>query len=267
MTSLTAHPAAKLLKYELRDLFRGRWLLAYALFFLAVTEALFRFGGTGGQVLLSLTNLVLILIPLVCTVFGTVYVYHTRAFTELMLTQPVKRSHLFAGLYGGLAVSLSVGFLAGTTLPFALHGVGAGHGRALAVLAGSGVLLTLVFLALAVWTALRFEDRMKGLGTAIGVWLFFALIYDGLVLLVVNAFAAYPLERPLLALTFMNPVDLARVLLLLHLDVSALLGYTGAVFERFFGGAWGTALTAGALAVWVLVPLGLALRRFERKDF
>jgi len=268
MNAPTTHPAAKILKYELRDLVRGRWLPAYALFFLVVTEALFRMGNTGTQVLISLMNLVLILIPLVCTVFGTVYFYNARAFTELMLAQPVRRSHLGLGLYGGLALSLSVGFLAGLTLPFALHGLDApGQFRILFLLAGSGVVLTMIFTALALLTSLRFEDRMKGLGTAIGLWLFFALVYDGVALLFVNAFAAYPLERPMLALALLNPIDLARVLLLLQVDISALMGYTGAVFERFFGSVLGTAFTASALAVWMAVPLGLAVRRFTRKDF
>ena len=49
----------------------------------------------------------------------------------------------------------------------------------------------------------------------------------------------YPLELPLLGLTLLNPVDLGRVLLLLQFDNAALLGYTGAVFERFFGSALG----------------------------
>ena len=43
-------------------------------------------------------------------------------------------------------------------------------------------------------------------------------------------FADYPIERPMLGLMLANPVDLARVVLLLRFDVSALMGYTGAVF-------------------------------------
>jgi Cu-processing system permease protein len=45
------------------------------------------------------------------------------------------------------------------------------------------------------------------------------------------------------------------------------MGYTGAVFQRFFSGASGVALASTALAAWMVVPLGLSARLFRRKDF
>ena len=64
-----------------------------------------------------------------------------------------------------------------------------------------------------------------------------------------------------------NPIDIARVSLLLRFDGAAMMGYTGAVFLEFFGKGYGMALTAAALSLWVLLPLVLGLRAFERKDF
>ena len=92
-------------------------------------------------------------------------------------------------------------------------------------------------------------------------------VANAAVVFVAMAWADYPLEVPLLGLTLANPVDLARVLLLLQLDSAALLGYTGAVFERFFGSALGAAVSTTALLAWCAAPLGLAGRRFHRKDF
>ncbi len=57
------------------------------------------------------------------------------------------------------------------------------------------------------------------------------------------------------------------MVLLLRFDVAALLGYTGAVFQQFFGGTRGTTIAVGALLVWVAAPLALAARAFARKDF
>ena len=54
----------KIMKYELRDVARSRWLFAYTAFFLLVTDALLRFSDGGGKALLSLMNVVLIIIPL-----------------------------------------------------------------------------------------------------------------------------------------------------------------------------------------------------------
>jgi Cu-processing system permease protein len=64
-----------------------------------------------------------------------------------------------------------------------------------------------------------------------------------------------------------NPIDLARLLLLFQFDVGALLGYTGAVFQRFFDGALGLAIAAGALAFWTVAPAIAGGRLFHRKDF
>ena len=60
---------------------------------------------------------------------------------------------------------------------------------------------------------------------------------------------------------------LALVLLLLTFDTAALMGYTGAVFEQFFGSLTGTAISFGALAVWLAVPLIWGQRAFRKKDF
>lgn len=258
----------KVMKYELHDVIRSRWLVAYGLFFFVVTDALLRFGGSGTKALLSLMNVVLFIIPLVNVVFGTMYLYDAREFTELLLAQPVRRRQLFAGLYLGLAFPLSLGFLLGVGIPFAMHGLDDPSERGtLAALALAGVLLTFIFLALAFVIAVRSDDKVKGLGGAIALWLAFTILYDGFVLLVVTMFADYPLERPMVALMMANPVDLARVFLLMRFDIAALMGYTGAVFERFFGTGAGVALALGVLALWCAVPITAAVRWFEQKDF
>lgn len=258
----------KVLKYELHNVGRSRWLVAYGLFFLLATDALLRFGGGGGKALLSLVNVVLFVIPLVGLVFGTTYLHDAREFTEVLLAQPVGRGQLFAGLFLGLALPLSLAFVAGVALPFALHGFAdRAEMLTLAVLAGCGVALTFVFVALAFLVAVRAVDKVKGLGVAVGIWLALGLLYDGLVLLLVALLADHPIERPVLGLMLANPIDLARVLLLLRFDTGALLGYTGAVFTRFFQGTTGAAVAAAALALWIAIPAAAGLRAFRRKDF
>ena len=89
---------------------------------------------------------------------------------------------------------------------------------------------------------------------ALGVWLLLTVAYDGLVLWVAMAFQDYPIEGAMLALSFANPVDLARVLLVLRFDVSALMGYTGAVMQRLLGEPAGHPAAFGGLALWTLLP-------------
>ena len=254
--------------YQARDMMRSRWVLTYGVFFAIVTEALLRFAGGDARAILSMTSIVLYLMPLVTVVFGTICLYHAREFIELLLAQPVRRDGVFGGLYLGLVTPLALALVSGISVPLLWHGgVAPGERPALAALLGTGVALTAIFTAIAFCIAMRVEDRLKGVGVAIGIWMLGAILYDGLVLAVVAAFADYPLERPMLALMLTNPIDLARIVVLLQLDVSALMGYTGAVFQQFLGGATGTLAAATALIAWFTAPVLFGLRTFRRKDF
>jgi Cu-processing system permease protein len=257
----------RLLRFRLGDLVRTRWLPGYALFFVIAGEGLFRLGGGDARALLSLANLVLFVVPLVCLIFGTSYLYDARDFNELLLAQPLTRAQLYAGLYGGLALGLSAAFVAGIAVPFALHGLHATAWGTLLALIVAGLLLTFAFVAIAFLVALACREKARGLTAAIAVWLLLTIVYDGVVLLAANAFVAFPLERPMIAFMLLNPVDLARVLLLMRLDVAALMGYTGAIFERFFGSGLGAAAALSALLLWTIGPALLGLRAFRRQDF
>ena len=259
---------AKVMRYELSDVLRSRWLLSYTLFFLLLTDVILRFSGSTANALASLATVVQVIIPLVNVVFGTMYLYNAREFTELLLAQPVDRRQLFGGIYLGLTLPLSVGFALGVAVPFALHGVDDMSQRTtVALLIGVGIALSFAFTGIAFLLALRIEDKAKALGAAIGIWLLTTVLYDGIVVLLIAMFADNPLERPLIALMLLNPVDLARVLLVLRLDVSALMGYTGAVFKNFFGHTGGIALASAVLSAWAVAPALAALRTFRRKDF
>jgi Cu-processing system permease protein len=265
--TLLSPVTTKIVTYELREVGRSRWLFAYAAFFLFVADALLRFGGAD-KALLSLTSVTLFIVPLVSLVFGTVFLDDAREFTELLLAQPVTRRQLYAGLYLGLSLPLAAAFVAGAAVPFALHRIGEPQlGVSLAVLLAAGVALTFVFTALAFVVAAFVDDRLRRMGTAIALWLVAAVLYDGLVLVLAMLFGDYPIERMMLGLTLGNPVDLARVILLLQLDASALMGYTGAVFQQFFSGAVGIAVASTALALWVTLPVALGLRAFRKRDF
>ena len=251
-----------------RDVVRSRWILVYTSFFLLLSEGLVRFTGDETKAVLSLATASLMIIPLATLVLATIYLYNAREFTELLLAQPIRRASLFAGLYAGLAMPATAGFVLGVAAPFLIRGGGDPALRgALATLLLTGSALTCTFTAIAFCVALRTEDRLKGVGIALGVWLLLAVAYDGFVLTVVMLLGDYPLSRPMLALTFANPLDLGRVLMLMHLDAAALLGYTGAVFERFFAGSSGAWLAAGMLLLWIVAPVAVGAHWFRRKDF
>jgi Cu-processing system permease protein len=259
---------ARLARIHARDVLRSRWLVAYGISLFLLAEAFLRFSGSDAKAILGLGTIALMLVPLVTLVLATVYVYGGREFSEVLLAQPVRRGALFGGLYLGLAGPMAGALLAGLGIPLAVRGFGgtsvAGASVTLLV---TDVLLTFIFTAIACCIAFVVEDRLRGISAALVTWLVLAVLYDGGVLTLVALLDGRPLERPLLALTLLNPIDLARVLLLLKLDVAALMGYTGAAFERFFAGGVGTALAFLALLGWVAIPVGIAAREFRRKDF
>jgi Cu-processing system permease protein len=128
-------------------------------------------------------------------------------------------------------------------------------------------MLTLVFVSLAFLASMLTRDKARAIGMALFLWLYFSLIYDGFVLWMVYSFSDYPLEKITLALIALNPVDLARIMMLLQLDIAALMGYTGAFYQDFFGSSLGIIFSSGTLLFWMALPLLAALRVFNKKDW
>ena len=213
-------------------------------------------------------NIALAIIPLISIVFGVMHYYNSREFIDLLLSQPVKRKDVFLGQYLGLAVSLSTGFFLGTLIPFLYYGLFVSSEIwNFGILLFTGILLTFIFVALAFFISLLNEDKIKGFGIAILIWLYLAVLYDGMVLLFFISFNDYPMETPAIVLTLLNPIDLSRVLILLKLDLSALMGYTGAVFNKFFGTTDGMLLSMLSMFLWLFLLLLGIKRIVSRKDF
>lgn len=251
-----------IVKHVLLDLIRNRIIMAYTFFLLAMSFGIFNMDENATKGIMSLMNLVLIFIPLVSIVFSTIYVYNSSEFIELLVAQPLKRRSLWLSIYAGLSLSLVLAFLVGVGIPVLIYD-GTGTGFTLLL---SGVFQTMIFTGIALLASVVTRDKAKGIGVSILLWFFFTLIYDAIVLMLLFRFSDYPLEKPMIALSMLNPVDLSRILILLKLDISALMGYTGAVFSEFFGSASGMLLSGLVLFVWALVPVWLSMKKFQRKD-
>lgn len=258
----------KILKYSIYDLIRSRWTYVYFLFYLALGFVLLFLNNDLSKAVITLMNIIIVLVPLIGTIFGVMYYYNSREFTELLLAQPLRRSSIFLGQYFGVAGSLMLSLVLGLGIPFLLYGLLRSNAIFdFTLLLITGAFLTLIFTAIAYNIALANANRIKGFGYAILAWLFLAVIYDGLFLLSLIVFEEYPLDTLSLAGTLLNPIDLSRILILLNLDISALLGYTGAVFKNFFGTGLGIAISLGILVAWTLLPIWWLARNARRKDF
>jgi Cu-processing system permease protein len=252
----------KLSKYIIYDILRNKIVAAYTVFLFIVSFSMFSMEENQGKAVLSLLNIVLVVTPLVSLMFTTIHYYNSYEFMELMLAQPVSRRRILLSEFAGVSLSLILAFLLGVGIPVMLFAPGAAN---LALLF-TGTALTLVFTALAFLASVKSRDKARGIGVALLVWFYFALIYDGLVLLLLFRFSDYPMEKFTLFLSAMNPIDAGRIFIMLKMDISALMGYTGALYRDFFGSGAGMAFTAATMLVWTVVPMWLALRSFKRKD-
>ena len=252
----------RIVKYVLYDILQNRIVIGYTLFLLAVSLGLFNLSGDPTKGLVSLLNIVLIVTPLVSVVFATIHFYNASEFIELLAAQPIRRSIIVWSEFIGLAVAMKLAVLLGIGIPVLMYAPNL-TGLTLVVVAAA---LSVAFVSIALLASVMTRDKAKGIGVALLLWFYFALLYDALVLFLMFSFADYPLEKAMVAVIALNPIDLARVVVLLQMDISALMGYTGALFREFLGTGWGVSFAALVLLLWVFIPILVAVRVFRKKD-
>ncbi|HET7119109.1 MAG TPA: ABC transporter permease subunit [Hanamia sp.] len=252
----------KLLKYVIVDIVQNKIVLIYTALLLVISLSVFNLEDNAAKGLLSLLNIILIIVPLICIIFSTIYIYNSSEFIELLVSQPLKRRTIWLSIFSGLASSLSLAFFIGAGIPVLLYHADATGFMMIAM----GLFLTVVFVSIAMLAAGLTRDKAKGIGLSILLWLYFSLIFDALVLFFLFQFQDYPLEKIMIAFSFLNPIDLGRIQILLQMDISALMGYTGAVFREFFGNGTGIILSLLGLTIWIIFPLMISLKKFKRKD-
>ncbi len=252
----------QIVQFILADILRNRIVLAYTILLALLAWSVFLLEDTGQKGLLTLLNVVLLVVPLVSVLFSAIYTYNSSEFIELLASQPIRRRQIWVSLFAGLSLSLTAAYLLAAGIPLLIYT----EPLAAWMLIGTGVLTTVIFVALALLSAILSRDKAKGIGIAIMLWLYFALLFDGLVLFLMFQFSDYPIEHLMVGLSLASPLDLVRILNLLPLDASALMGYTGAIFREYIGSGWGITLAFTVLAIWAIGPFWWSLRVFERRD-
>lgn len=252
----------KIIKYVISDILRNKIVIIYTVFLLASSLTVFSLEDNNSKGLLSLLNIILLVVPLVSIIFSTIYVYNSAEFIELLVSQPLKRKSIWLSIFSGLAISLALAFFIGAGLPILLY-----QANMIGItMILSGIALSVIFVAIALVATVYTRDKAKGIGAAIMLWLYFSLLFDGFVLFLLFQFSDYPLEKPMIAVSALNPIDLTRILILLQLDVSAMMGYTGAVFKDFFGTYPGLLFSCVILLVWIVLPVWGSMQKFKSKD-
>lgn len=252
----------RIIKFIVLDILRNKIVLVYTILLAVLSWSVFSLEDNSTKGLLTLLNVILLTVPLVSVIFSTIYLYNSSEFIELLLSQPVRRSKIWWSLFFGLSLSLLLAFFIGAGIPVLVYAPSDVGMMMLLV----GCFITTVFVSIAFLSSIATRDKAKGIGIAILLWLFFTLLFDGLVLFLSFQFADYPIEKMMVGITALNPIDLARILILLHLDVSAMMGYTGAIFKDFFGNSVGIGVAFSILFLWIALPFRISLVKFKRKD-
>jgi len=264
---------------ELRDGMRNRWVLATTalLAALALTLAFLGAAPTGtvkvsglAVTIVSLSSLTIFLVPLIALLlsYDAIVGEVDRGTMALLLTYPVTRWQVvlgkFAGHVGILGFATVIGYgVAGLALQWAGN-EDLGAWVAFAVMVASSVLLGGVFVAIGYFVSALVRDRGTAGGIAVGVWLFFVLLYDMALLGVLVADQGRTVTADgLNLLLLLNPADAYRLLNLTATpDVSGFAGVAGLGVRTGLG----PGALLGALAAWVVVPLAAATALFGRRQ-
>lgn len=252
----------QLIKIILSDILKNRIIVAYTIILAVLSWSSFLLEDNSAKGLLTILNVILFTVPLVSILFGTIYLYNSSEFIELLLSQPIRRHRIWSCLFIGVSLSMAIAFTGGAGIPLVIYSPDTTGLLMLMI----GILITVIFTALAFLCAIFTRDKAKGIGLSIMAWLYFALLFDGMVLFLLFQLADYPIENAMVGITALSPIDLARILILLRLDVSAMMGYTGAIFRDFFGTSAGMLISFLLLCLWAAIPFAISLKKFSRKD-
>lgn len=252
----------KIIKYVIIDILRNRIMLAFTSVMLLISMTIFNLDDSSSKGLLSLLNIILIVVPMVSILFSAIYIYNSAEFLELLVSQPLRRKTIWLSFFLGLTVSFIISLLISIGLPVLLYEPTSTGSMMLTI----SLFLSVIFVSIALLATVKIRDKAKGIGLSILTWLYFSLLFDGLLLFFLFQFSDYPLEKVMVGFTVLNPIDLGRILILLKMDISALMSYTGAIFKNFFGTNLGMIVSFFVLITWIILPLWVSFIKFNRKD-
>jgi Cu-processing system permease protein len=263
---------------EMLDAVRNRWFHVFVVFFFLLSASISYFGlaDSGGigfesfnRTTASLLNLILFVIPLFTLILGGSSITGEREQGTLMLlmSKPVTAAELVLGKYLGLAASMvfaiMIGFgLIGILTAFLLS---PSEAKAYFMFVLLSILLTLSFLSLAILISAAAKRRVTSVVGGIVVWSVAVMLYDFAVMGGAKLFTGKMVDYFLLVCLLANPVDSVRILGIVHLGGDTVFGPSLVSLTRLLSGVSSEIFLLSGIAVWMIVPLFLAISVFQRR--
>ncbi len=265
---------------EVRDSLRNRWVLAATMLLAALALSLGFLGSTPtGSVkvdpltvtVVSLSSLSIFLIPLIAMLlsYDALIGEIERGTMALLLSYPVSRVQILAGKFIGhiiiLTLATAAGYgLAGIALQLANGGIDIAAWKPFALLIAASVVLGAAFLAMGYVISAKVKEHGTAAGVAIGVWLFFVVIFDMTLLGVLVADSEQTITAPVVeGILLLNPADIYRLLNLTGYENTAMYAGMAGLSEQI---SLTVPVLLAAQVLWVFVPLVLAAWIFGRRQ-
>ncbi len=272
------HPILSIAHKEFRDGLRNRWIVSISLIFAVLAIGLAYFGSAAaGQVgfsslattIISLASLTVFIVPLIALLlaYDSLVGEEENGTLLLLLSYPLARWQLLLGKMLGhatiLALSTALGF-GSAALVMGLFSPTTDWTElipAFALFILSAALLGWIFIALAYLISAIASEKARAAGLALATWFTFVLVFDlGLLgLLVATQGQVHPTLLPYLLL--LNPTDIFRLVSISYFAQEPLTGLM-AVAQHL---RLGTPALLLGLMIWLLIPMGLAMWRFQRR--
>lgn len=261
---------------EIRDAFRNRWFLLLSLIFtgLSLGFSYLGFSGLGnlgvsgfGRTTMSLLNLVLLIVPLMALLLGSISLAGEREHGTLrsLLAQPVNAAEVFLGKFLGVSIALTLTLLAGfglTGILVGIHGGPSQIGLYLTLLAYA-ILLGLVFLAIGFCVSIFSARTVNAIGSALFLWFLFMFVSD--LGMMGTAIALKLTPRDFFWMTLLNPAQCFKMatigMIQGDLDI---LGAGGRYAAESLGENFPAILT-GVMVLWGALPTGISLCIFQNR--
>ncbi len=265
---------------EIRDGYRNKWVGA-TIVIMTVLALVLTFLGSAPVgttsissltvTVVSLSSLSVFFIPLIALLlsYDSIVGEDERGTLMLLLAYPVSRTSIALGKYFGqlaiLSLAIFVGYgaaiitvILGGTSPMSELEWGIFY-----KLLGSSIMLGSAFIGLGLFLSVLVKDRGTAAAWAIGIWLFFVVLFDMALLGLLSSSAAHFLGNDLVKWVMMaNPAGAYRMLnLATSEDTKLLSGMAGLRSDQIVS----PLILLVILFAWMVMPVVMTCAAFQRR--
>lgn len=260
-------------KREMKMGFRNPWAYSFLILFsvfslcLLIIHSQSVVEGYSG-ITASMLSLILYLLPLMTLFIGSFSLTSEKedGSWRLLATYPIGTLSFVAGKYIGLlAILLTVvafgygclGVLSGVMgMNFDMNTYG--------LLLVFSALLVLLFLSVSMIVGSLSANRWQAMTLSVSIWFFLVIGWSTILLSVLNMLPYLWIKPLLVALTFLNPAELARLFVVIRLGGGSVLGPEYYRWVDWIQQPVGNWLFAAVCAGWVLITVGIVFAIWER---